>query len=195
MPQAVQESVFRNKWDIFKLKMPIFGSLNRMVAVSNYIRSFALLTSVGVPLIDALDVANRVVHNRKIDEITQELKKAVEGGNLLSKTLRNYDIFPPVIVQLAVAGEEAGITPEMLNKGADFLDKDIERTVNALLVRLEPVLTLIMGAVIGFLADECLPADIRLHGAFEVIGLSDVCLGPDNFYKFSTDYPQGLVKV
>lgn len=142
---------FRDKWDIFKLQMPVFGRLNRMIAVSGYIRSFALLTSVGVGLIDALDVANKVSHNRKMDEITKELKKAVEAGNPISRTFRNYDIFPPVIVQLALAGEEAGIMPGMLNKGADFLDKDIERTVNALLVKLEPAITVILGAVIAFL--------------------------------------------
>ena len=141
----------RAKWDIFKLKMPIFGKLNRMVVVSNFTRSFAMLTSVGVPMIDALDVADMVVHNRRMSEITKELKKAVEGGNPLSKTLRSYDIFPPMIIQLAAAGEEAGIMPEMLNKGADFLDKDIERTVSSLLVKLEPALTVAMGAVIAFL--------------------------------------------
>jgi type IV pilus assembly protein PilC len=142
---------FRDRWDGFKLKMPVFGRLNQMVAVSNFIRSFALLTSVGVPMIDALDVADMVTYNRKMSDITRELKKAVESGNLLSKTLRSYDIFPPAIIQLALAGEEAGIMPEMLNKGADFLDKDIERTVNSLLVKLEPALTITMGAVIGFL--------------------------------------------
>ncbi len=143
--------VFRSRWDVFKLKMPIFGRLNQMVAVSSFIRSFALLTSVNVPMIDALDVADMVTHNRKMSDIAQELKKAVESGNLLSKTLRSYNIFPPVIIQLALAGEEAGIMSEMLNKGVDFLDRDIERTVNALLVKLEPVLTLIMGAIVGFL--------------------------------------------
>ncbi len=142
---------FRDKWDIFKLNMPIFGSLNRMVAVSKFIRSFALLTSVGVPLIDALDVADVVTHNRKINEITKELKKAVEMGSPLSKILCNYDIFPSMIVQMAVAGEEAGVVPDMLKKGADFLDKDIDRTVNSLLVKLEPVLTIAMGSIIAFL--------------------------------------------
>jgi type IV pilus assembly protein PilC len=56
-----------------------------------------------------------------------------------------------MIIQLAASGEEAGILPEMLNKGADFLDKDIERTVNLLLVKLEPALTVVMGIIVGFL--------------------------------------------
>ena len=56
-----------------------------------------------------------------------------------------------MITQLAVSGEEAGDLPQMLNKGADFLDKDIERTVNALIIKLEPALTVIMGVIVGFI--------------------------------------------
>ena len=142
---------FRAKWDEFKLKMPIFGKLNRMVAVSNFIRSFSLLSSVGVPLIEALDVACMVAHNSKMTEINKALKAAVEVGHPLSRVLANYSIFPPEIVQLALSGEEAGILPDMLKKGADFLDKDIERTVSMLLVKLEPALTVVMGSIIAFL--------------------------------------------
>ncbi len=141
----------RAKWDVFKLKMPVFGRLNSMIVVSNYIRAFALLTSVGVPLVEALEVARQVAHNHRINEITRELKASVEAGNSLSKTLKCYNIFPPMIIQLALSGEEAGVLPEMLSKGADFLDKDIERTVNALLVRLEPALVIVMGVIIAFL--------------------------------------------
>jgi type IV pilus assembly protein PilC len=142
---------FRAKWDVFKMKMPMFGPLNRMVAVSNFVRSFSLLTSVGVGMMEALDVADVVTHNKQMSEIIRELKKAVEAGNSFSATLRNYPIFPPMIVQLATAGEEAGILSDMLKKGTEFLDKDIERTVNSLLVKLEPALTVIMGAIIAFL--------------------------------------------
>jgi len=149
--KAFSSPQFKAKWDVFKLKMPIFGRLNQMVVVSGFIRSFALLTSVGVGLMDALDVANMVVRNHKMDEITRELKGAVEAGYPLSKVLGRYDIFPPMVIQLAVAGEEAGIMSEMLNKGADFLDRDIERAVNSLLVKLEPAMTVVMGAIVGFL--------------------------------------------
>ena len=69
----------------------------------------------------------------------------------MSESLKKYDIFPPVIIQMASSGEEVGMLPEMLTKGADLLDKDIERAVNSLLVKLEPALTLIMGLVVGLI--------------------------------------------
>lgn len=142
---------FKAKWDVFKLNMPVFAKLNRMVVVSNFTRTFAMLASVGVSLTKALRVASMVAHNHKFTEIAEELQQAVEAGNPVSSSLRNYDIFPPMIVQLALSGEEVGELPEMLNKGVDFLDKDIERVISALIIKLEPTLTLIMGVIVGFL--------------------------------------------
>lgn len=142
---------FKAKWDVFKLKVPVFAKLNRMVVISHFTRTFAMLASVGVSLIEALDVASLVAHNHKVANISRELQQSIQAGNPFGKSLQNYDIFPPMITQLAISGEEAGQLPEMLNKGADFLDKDIDREINSLLVKLEPALTVIMGTIVGFI--------------------------------------------
>ena len=141
----------RAGWDAFKLNMPLFAKLNRMVVVSHFIRTFAMLASVGGSLIKALDVSSLVAHNTEVTKIAKELQGAIEAGNPFAGSLKNYDIFPPMITQLATSGEEAGMLPEMLNKGVDFLDKDIDRTINALVVKLEPAATVIMGAIVGFI--------------------------------------------
>lgn len=138
-------------WDTFKLNMPVFGKLNRMLVVSQFTRTFAMLASVGVPLIKALDVASMVAHNHRLTEITKELQQEIKAGNPVAKSLKRYAIFPPIIIQLAASGEQVGQLPEMLNKGVDLLDKDIERVVNSLLLKLEPALTIIMGAVVGLI--------------------------------------------
>jgi len=141
----------RAKWDVFKLNMPVFGKVNRMVTVSNFTRTFGMLTSVGISPIRALDVASDVAHNHKMTEITKELQGDIEKGINVGESLKKHDIFPPIIVQLAFSGEEVGKVSQMLSKGADFLDKDIDRIVNALIVRLEPALTVIMGSIVGFI--------------------------------------------
>jgi type IV pilus assembly protein PilC len=141
----------REKWDLFKLNMPVFAKLNRMVVVSHYTRTFAMLASVGISLTKALEVASQVANNCKLTEITKELQATIEAGNPISKSLKNYNIFPPMITQMAFSGEEVGELAQMLTKGADFLDKDIERTVNALIIKLEPALTIIMGLIVGFI--------------------------------------------
>ena len=141
----------RAKWDAFKLNMPVLGKLNRMVVISHFTRTLGMLTSVGVSPIRALELASAVAHNHKLTEIAKELQGAIERGNSIGKSLKNYDIFPPMITQLAISGEEVGEVAQMLNKGADFLDKDIDRTMNALIVKLEPALTVIMGVIVGFI--------------------------------------------
>ncbi len=141
----------RKRWDVFKLNMPVFGKLNRMLVVANFTRTFAMLASVGVSMIKSLDMACVVARNHRVSEITTELQKTIQAGASLAESLKKYDIFPPVIVQMASSGEEVGMLPEMLNKGTELLDKDIERVISSLLVKLEPALTLIMGIVVALI--------------------------------------------
>lgn len=138
-------------WDDFKLKMPIFAKLNCMLVVSQFTRTFAMLISVGLPLIKALEVAGEVAHNYKMTEITKGLQQEIKAGNPIAKSFKKYAIFPPMIIQLAASGEQVGQLPEMLNKGVDLLEKDIDRAISSLLLKLEPALTIIMGAIVGLI--------------------------------------------
>ncbi len=141
----------RAKWDAFKLDMPVFGKLNKMLVLSRFIRTFAMLASAGVSYIDSLEIAGVVANNHTFKGICGKLQERLETGSTVTEAMGDHEIFPPMVIQLASAGEEAGVLPEMLNKGVDFLDKDIGRGINALLVKLEPTLTLVMGTVVGFI--------------------------------------------
>jgi len=149
--QMLKRQNVRAWWDAFKLNMPVFGKLNRMTVISHFTRTFGMLTSVGISPIWALDIASVVAHNHKLTGIAKELQEAVKKGKSVGEALKNYDIFPPMIVQLALSGEEVGQVAQMMTKGADFLDKDIDRAVNDLIVKLEPALTVIMGVIVGFI--------------------------------------------
>lgn len=138
-------------WDRLKLRIPVFGPLTRLVAVSHFARTFGMLIAVGVPIIDALEVACNVANNHEISQLTADLQKATRAGRPMAESLAAHPIFPPMVVQLAASGEEAGILPEMFEKSADLLDKDIDRLTRSLLVKLEPALTVIMGLVIGLI--------------------------------------------
>jgi type IV pilus assembly protein PilC len=141
----------RSKWDHFKFSMPIFGKLYRLVTISQFVRSFAMLITTGVPIIKAFQVATLVANNEKISEMSLDIQKSVQAGNGVAESFERHKIFPPVIIQLADSGEQAGILGQMLNKGVDFMEKDIERMTNSMLVKLEPMLTLGMGVVIGLI--------------------------------------------
>jgi len=115
--QLSKDAHLRARWDVFKLNMPVFAKLNRMVAVSRFMRTFAMLVSAGVSLVEALDVAGAVVCNSRVTEITGQLQQSIQTGNSVADSLKEHSIFPPVIIQLAASGEEAGALSEMLNKG------------------------------------------------------------------------------
>ncbi len=146
---SLKSPSFRKRWDIFKLEMPVFGQLNRLVVVSHFIRTFAMLESVGVSIIDSLNVATVVANNYKMTEIAEEIKLSIKAGNPFGNSMKKYNIFPPMITQLAISGEEVGFLSKMLIKATDFLDKDIDRTTQALLTKLEPALTVVMGVIVG----------------------------------------------
>lgn len=141
----------RLHWDRLKMRVPLIGQLTRLVLVSQFIRTFGMLISVGVPIIDALESAGKVARNEAMSQITADLQQAIRTGHPVAKSLRAHEIFPPLVIQLAASGEEAGILPEMLTKAADLLDKDADRLATALLVKLEPALTILMGLVIGLI--------------------------------------------
>ncbi|MBN2138030.1 MAG: type II secretion system F family protein [Sedimentisphaerales bacterium] len=141
---------FKVRWDAFKLKMPVFSELNRMVVASSFVRTFAMLVSAGIPLTQALAIASRVVGNARLSEVARDLQESVKAGNPIASSLMKYDIFPPVVVQLASCGEESGKLSEMLDKGTDLLDKDIDRKIKSMLVKIEPAMTVIMGVAVGF---------------------------------------------
>ncbi|HIJ72264.1 MAG TPA: type II secretion system F family protein [Planctomycetes bacterium] len=141
--------VIKAKIDFFKLNMPVFGRLNRMVIVSRFVRTFAMMSSAGVSVVEALGVARQVANNNEMCKIAETIEKDIVTGSTLAGPMSRYSIFPPIIIQLAAAGEEAGILPEMLTKGVDFLDSYIDRVVKSLLIKIEPALSVVMGAVVG----------------------------------------------
>ena len=141
----------RAKWDAWKLRLPLFGKLSRMLVVSHFTRTFAMLISVGIAMIDALEIATAVANNRYFTQVTDELKEMIRSGAPVAKSLKNFSIFPPIIVELASTGEQVGQLPEMLRKGSDLLDRDIDNAVSSMLAKLEPALTVIMGLFVGLI--------------------------------------------
>jgi type II secretory pathway component PulF len=143
------ESTVRNRLDRWKLRLPVLGKLNRLILASRFIRPFAMLVSVGISVIEAFRIAGDIVENEEMRHISQSLQDAAQAGNPVGAALAAHTIFPPTIVQMAISGEQVGKLAEMLTKGADLLDRDIEMIIAGLVVKLEPILTVVMGLVIG----------------------------------------------
>ena len=100
----------------------------------------------------ALDVVKDISGNIIVSDLMDNIKDGVSEGKRITETLTGSDLFPTTVVEMISAGEESGTLEQMLDKSADFLDRDINYTINKLVTRLEPVLTAVLAVVIGFIA-------------------------------------------
>jgi len=139
----------RKRWDVIKLRMPIFGGLTRKTALARFGRTLSALVRAGVPILESLDIVCETSGNWVIAEAVRDTSNHVKRGEPLSRQLEEHPVFPPMVVQMMAVGEETGALDEMLDKIADFYDQEVEATVNAMTSLIEPLLIVVMGVCIG----------------------------------------------
>ncbi len=136
-------------WDRWKLKMPVFGPLVHKICMSRFARTFAQLIRSGVPILEVLQIVGDTSGNSVVTDALKGVSADVEKGDHLTASLGRQPIFPPMMVRMVAAGESTGKIDNMLEKMADFWDEEIEATLNALTSLMEPILIVLLGAVIG----------------------------------------------
>jgi len=137
--------------DKIKLKLPVMGKLFHEIALSRFARTLATLSDSGVPILDSLEMTGKMGGNRVIERATIEAKSSLKEGETLSAPLRNHSVFPPMVTSMISVGEETGALDEMLNKIADFYDREVEAMVNSLASLIEPLLIIFLGTMVGII--------------------------------------------
>ncbi|HTG00261.1 MAG TPA: type II secretion system inner membrane protein GspF [Nitrospirota bacterium] len=132
------------------LRLPVFGSLIRMIAVSRFARTLGTLLQSGVPTLTALDIVRSVVGNTVLANAVQQARENVREGEPIADPLRRSGLFPPVVVQMVAVGEKSGELEKMLLKISDSFDRTVETRLTGLMALMEPVIILVMGGIIGF---------------------------------------------
>ena len=138
-------------WDRLKLKCPLFGNLVLKIAISRFSRTLAVLLASGVSIVEALDLGKRVIGNAVICAVVDDAKEAIIHGDSIADSLRRGGVFPPIVIHMIAAGEKSGGIEEGLSNIADAFDNDVEATVKALTSLLEPVMIILLGAIVGFI--------------------------------------------
>jgi len=141
----------RIHFDQFKLKMPLFGSLYRKIAISRFSRTLGTLLKNGVPLLNSLDIVKNVVGNKLLERTIEEARTHIGEGSSIHEPLRRSGVFPPILIHMINVGEKSGTLEEMLNKVADITDNEIDTTVNTLTSLLEPFMIVGLALVVGFI--------------------------------------------
>lgn len=141
----------RDKWDPFKLKMPVFGQLTRKIAISRFTRNFGTMIHAGVPILQALDIVGATAGNVVIERAAKSVQESVRTGQSLTAPLSQHPIFPPMVVQMMAVGEDTGALDSMLAKISDFYDQEVEATTDALTSIIEPLMIAVLGGIVGFM--------------------------------------------
>ncbi len=139
----------RKAIDTLKLKLPIFGDIQRKSAVSRFSRTLGTLVTSGVPILQALNITRDTAGNVVISEAIEKVHEAVKEGESIGTPLTASGVFPNMVISMVDVGEETGQLPEMLLKVADVYDDEVDNAVTALTSILEPVMIVILAMVVG----------------------------------------------
>ena len=159
------KSTGKIKWDAFKLKVPILGSVLRIIAVGRFARTLGALTKGGVTILEALGVVRDTLGNellgREIDGVAEKVKR----GESLGGPLGESGYFPPLLVQIVSIGEQTGKLDELLLNAADSFDADADSAINRFMAIFPAILILLLALVIGFIiASTLLPIVVMEMG-------------------------------
>ena len=136
-------------WDSFALRMPVFGSLVRKLALARFSRTFSTLVSAGVPILSALDIVADTAGNEVVAQAVKKSRSAIKEGEPIAKPLSESPVFPSMLVQMIAVGEETGALDAMLSKIADFYDEEVAAAVEGLTSLIEPVMMVVLGGIVG----------------------------------------------
>lgn len=139
----------RKKVDIIMLKLPVFGTLLKKVAVASFTRTLGTMIASGVPIITAMEIVAKTSGNVVLEEVVLDVRSSIAEGQPIAEPLSENDIFPNMVVQMIGVGEAAGALETMLEKIADFYDDEVDAAVDALTSMLEPLLMVFLGGTIG----------------------------------------------
>ncbi|HET8822143.1 MAG TPA: type II secretion system F family protein [Thermoleophilaceae bacterium] len=143
----------RMQWDRLKLKFPMkIGDIVQKVALARFSRTFSGLIAAGVPMLEAIDITGKTSGNKVIEKAMDEVRESVKkGGSLTAPMMEVPEAFPVMVTQMIGVGEETGALETMMTKVADFYEEQVAAAVKALTSILEPIMIIIVGAIVGFI--------------------------------------------
>ncbi len=142
----------REKWDQFRLNIPIIGSIVNRAQLSRFSRTFALMLQSGVPLNQSLALSGEALGNRFLELRILEMKSSIEAGGTVSSSAIQSQIFTPLVIQMISVGEETGQIDDLLLEVSEFYDREVDYDLKTLTARIEPLLLALVAGMVLILA-------------------------------------------
>ncbi|WP_338867447.1 type II secretion system inner membrane protein GspF [Myxococcus stipitatus] len=153
------------KWDRITLNAPIVGNLVRLLSISRFARTLSTLLKSGVPLLAAMDIVKAIMTNTVLAEVVEKARDSIREGESIANPLKRSGEFPPLVYHMVAIGERSGQLEEMLTNVADNYETQVNVRIGALTSLLEPLLIVVMGAVIAFVALSILMPILQVNSA------------------------------
>lgn len=152
------------EWDQIKIKLPIFGKIYQNLYVTRFADNLAILLVGGIPIIQALTIVSSVIDNVVYKEIFLKAADEVRVGGTISNVLRKSVYIPSIVSQMVRIGEESGQIDLVLNHVANFYEQEVDNSTKNLSTLIEPVLMVIIGIGVAFLAFSVIMPIYNLAG-------------------------------
>src|SRR5262249_26189133 len=128
----LQTTTGRYVFDMFKLRVPMFGPLVRKAIMARVCRTLSVLLQAGIPLLEAMETTARVTNNKVIERAWRTATRQMQDGGTIADTLRKTGEFPTMVIQLVATGEESGTLPAMLARAAGYYEQQVDNAVATL---------------------------------------------------------------
>ena len=160
--RSVPMQIFMDK---LSLKLPIFGDVIRKATIARWTRTLSTMFAAGVPLVEALDSVGGASGNYVYSSATKKIQGEVSTGTSLTVAMQNANVFPSMVIQMCLIGEESGALDSMLSKVADFFEAEVDDAVDAMSSLMEPVIMVVLGGLIGGIVIAMYLPIFKLGGA------------------------------
>ena len=135
--------------DRIALKAPVVGVITTKSALARFSRTLAIIFSAGVPMVDGMDTVGAATGNRVFQKAVNDVKADISTGQTLQSSMAQAKVFPNMMLQMVAGGEESGELEIMLDKVADFYEREVDDAVEALSSLIEPIMISVLGTIIG----------------------------------------------
>lgn len=146
---ALRNPALRLQADTVLLRLPLVGRLTRDLHGAKMARTLSTMIAAGLPVLEGLTITARTVSNRRLRQATQTMAEAVREGGGLSAAMRRADVFPPILVTMTASGEASGRLEPMMERAADYLEREFSTFTAVMLSLIEPAIIVVMGGVVA----------------------------------------------
>jgi general secretion pathway protein F len=161
--QALRAKSFQAGFDRMVLGLPLLGKLIRDLHAARLARTLASMTASGLPILEGLLITARTVDNQVLKSAISDMANAIREGGSLSTAMKRAGVFPAILVYMTASGENSGRLESMLERAADYLEREFNTFTSAALALLEPVIIVIMGGVVALIVLSILLPILQLN--------------------------------